>query len=309
MTGNIARARSHAEAGIARTTVGATVLKGRNVLGKLLLAESRWDEADRHFAEDGMLAAAQGDATAELRAQLNRGIALLSKGLPDEARALFESVLAEGERRGEPRACAYALSNLGHLAVQRHDYRGALDYWERAIKLLHAMRDRMAAARILGNLAALRHLLGLLDHAEHALSFGRRILGEGITAGRAAHFEVVAARIALTRGRTLDARREIDAAIVKARPPATVISSARPIAWPPGSRSRTATFRAPRRCWRRPASSPRRTTSRAEIALLQAFYERAAGNEDLSPRRRRSPSRARQAKSSTSAKRTCSSPS
>ena len=60
-----------------------------------------------------MLAAAQQDATGELRARLNRGIALLSKGLADEARELFESVLAEGERRGDARASAYALSNLG----------------------------------------------------------------------------------------------------------------------------------------------------------------------------------------------------
>ena len=276
MTGDVATARQHAQTGIALTSSGSTVLKGRNVLGKLLLAESKWDEADSHFAEDGMLAAEQKDGTAELRARLNRGIALLSKGLPEEARVLFQSVLAEGERRNEARACAYALSNLGHLALQRHEYGASLEYWERAIKLLHAMRDRMAAARILANLAALRHILGLFDHAEHALSFGRRILGAGITSGRASHFDVVAARIALTRGHTIDARREIEAAILKSATDTDLLGEAHRV----GARIALEDGDLPRaqQMLVRARELATKDMAHAEIALLQAHYERASGN-------------------------------
>jgi transcriptional regulator with GAF, ATPase, and Fis domain len=281
LMGDVASARQYAEEGVSHAVDPSTRLKGRNTLGKLLLAESKWDAADLHFAEDSMLAAAQKDANGELRARLNRGIALLSKGLSDEARALFESVLAEGERRSEPRACAYALSNLGHLAAQRNDYGAALQAWERAIPLLHSLGDRVAAARMLANLAALRHMLGLLEHAEHALSFGRRIVGEGIATGRASHFDLVAAQIAMTRGRTLDARREIEAAIVKAAGDNDLLGEAHRvaarIALEDGDLPRATGMLA------RARELATKDTARADIALLQARYERASGNEDLEP--------------------------
>ncbi len=281
MLGDIATARENAEAGVAGTACPATALKGRNVLGKLLLAESKWDEADRHFAEDGLLAVEQKDPVAELRALLNRGIALLSKGLSDQAYSIFQKVLVEGERQNEPRASAYALSNLAHLATQRHDYGAALEYWERAIKLLHAMRDRFAAARILANLAAVRRLLGLLDHAEHALSFGRRVLGAGVTSGSASQFDIEAAQIALARGQTLEAQRQIDAAIRKAASDRDLLCRAHSV----GARIALEDGDLPRAelhltLARELATKP---TARAEIMLLQARYERAAGGEDIEP--------------------------
>jgi transcriptional regulator with GAF, ATPase, and Fis domain/tetratricopeptide (TPR) repeat protein len=281
MIGDLPSARQYAEEALAAATEGATRLKARNTLGKLLLAESKWDAADVHFAEDGMAAAALKDTSGGLRARLNRGIALLSKGLSDEARALFESVLAEGERTGESRASAYALSNLGHLASQRHEYGAALQHWERAIKLLHAIGDRVSAARMLTNLASLRHMIGLLDHAEHALSFGRRTFGRAITAGRASNFDIVAARIDLTRGRTADARREIEAAIVKATGDLDLLGRAHRlaarIALEDGDLPRVAQAIASAR------ELATNDEARAEIALLEALYERAAGNEDPEP--------------------------
>src|SRR5262249_54770348 len=148
-------------------------------LGKILLAESKWDLADTHFAQDAMVASQEEQVTAALRARLNRGIALLSKGLMDEARSGFEAVLAGGERVGETRACAYALGNLAVVAMRRHEYANALALWERTIRLRHSLRDGVATSRTLANLAELRLELGLFDHAEHALNFGRRVLGPG----------------------------------------------------------------------------------------------------------------------------------
>ncbi len=190
-----------------------TALRARNTLGKLLLARSSWAEADRHFAEDALLAMAHGERTAELRARLNRGIALMSSGSLDEARAIFEAVYAEGERIGDARACAFALDNLSVVATWRHEYASALMLSERTLNLRQRLGDRLTMARILGNLAELRRKLGLFDHAEHAIAFGRRALGPGMPAERSAHFSFVAARLALARGRTAEAQREVARAL------------------------------------------------------------------------------------------------
>jgi transcriptional regulator with GAF, ATPase, and Fis domain/tetratricopeptide (TPR) repeat protein len=195
--------------------VEATRLKARNTRGKLLLASSSWDEADLHFAEDAWAAAAAGLRTEELRARLNRGIALLSKGLVDEASAIFQAVLGEGERAGDARVCAFALDNLSVVATRRHDYAGALALAERTLKLRQRIGDRVRLALVLGNLAELRRRLGLIDHAEHAVTFGRRTLGPGMPPARSAQFSLRAARNALMRGNTVEARREATRALAE----------------------------------------------------------------------------------------------
>ena len=212
-TGDLSTARELAEA-LAQTARADVRLRARNTLGKLLLIESRWDEADAHFAEDVWFASSVADRTAELRARLNRGIALLSKGLVDEAHAVFTSVLAEGEASSDARAQAFALDNLAVIATRRHTFMDALTLMERAVKLRQRLGDRIRMARVLANLAELRHKLGLFDHAEHSVRFGRRALGPGMPASRSSHFAVVAARISLSRGNTVDAKREVTQSIV-----------------------------------------------------------------------------------------------
>jgi transcriptional regulator with GAF, ATPase, and Fis domain/tetratricopeptide (TPR) repeat protein len=208
LAGDLATAASEARRAIALDDEPATRLRARNTLGKLLLAASSWDEAEVHFAEDAWSAAAAGLHIEELRARLNRGIALLSKGQVDEARAIFEAVLAEGERRSDARACAFALDNLSVVAQLRHDYARALTLAEKTLKLRQRIGDRVSMAVVLGNLAELRRRLGLLEHAEHAVAFGRRTLGPGMPPARSAQFSLRAARNALTRGNTVEARRE-----------------------------------------------------------------------------------------------------
>ncbi len=277
IAGDVAGARAGAQAAIAETRDPATRLRARNTLGKLLLAEAKWDEADAHFVEDGMLAAAIGDVTGELRARSNRALALMSKGRVDEARVVFDGVLADAECRGEPRACAYALSNLTVVAMRRKEYGAALEYSERSIKLLHVMRDRMAGARALANLAELRMQLGLFDHSEHALSFGRRALGAAMTAGRASHFGVVAARLALARGRTTEARREIESAIALCEQAGVrdylglSFHVAARIALEDGDLGRAEAAIA------RAEELASNDEARAEIALIHALYDRARG--------------------------------
>ena len=139
----------------------------------------------------------------------------MSKGLLDDARILLERVLEDGTRLGSDRSRAHALGNLAVIAHRRHQYGEALSLWEQTIRFPQALRGRIASARTIANLAELRLRLGLVDHAEHALSFGRRMLGTGTTAARASHFAVVAARIALARKNTEIARREIETALAE----------------------------------------------------------------------------------------------
>ncbi len=193
----------------------ATRLRARNTLGKLLLASAQWEEAERHFTEDAHVASAAGDRTSELRARVNRAVALLSNGQIEEAEAIFNSVLEEGERGGDDRACAFALDNLAVVATWRHEYGQALALSERTLQKRLRIGDRLSTAFILSNLADLRGKVGLLDYAEHAVSFGRRLLGPGMPPSLAIRFSVHAARLALLRGRMVDAQREVAKALAE----------------------------------------------------------------------------------------------
>jgi transcriptional regulator with GAF, ATPase, and Fis domain/tetratricopeptide (TPR) repeat protein len=210
--GKLELAAEHANRAIALATTASTRLSGRNTIGKINLVNARWDDADAHFAEDALTASAAGEATAELRARLNRGIALISKGLLDDARATLERVLEDGARLGEDRARAYAFANLGVIAYRQHDYGAALSSWDQAVRFRQTLRGRVATAHTIANLAELRLRLGLTEHAEHAIAFGRRLLVGASAPARTAHYKRVAAQIALVRKNTELARREIEAA-------------------------------------------------------------------------------------------------
>jgi transcriptional regulator with GAF, ATPase, and Fis domain/tetratricopeptide (TPR) repeat protein len=215
--GELEQASAHAERAVTLATTATTRLAARGTLGKILLARGAWEAADEHFAEDALAASSEGETTAELRARLNRAIALLSKGRLDEARTLLERVLDDGSRLHEERARAYALSNLGLVAYRQHDYAAALHYWEQTIRFPQALRGRLATALTIGNLADLRLRLGLVDHAEHAIAFGRKLLSGSAPPRCAALFKWVSAQIALARRNTEVARREIDGALVDAQ--------------------------------------------------------------------------------------------
>src|SRR5439155_26060283 len=72
---------------------------------------------------------------------------------------------------------------------------------------------RLAMAGLLGNVAELRRKLGLFDHAQHAVTFGRRTVTPGMPTAYATYFSIVAARLALDRGNTGEAQREVGRAI------------------------------------------------------------------------------------------------
>ncbi len=213
MEGDFEQARRHARGAIDGAGDAETRLHARNVIGKLLLAEAAWREAEAHFAADACEAALSGDLTAELRARLNRAIALLSSGQLDDARAMLGAVLEEGEARGELRAVAYALTNLATIATLKREYLAALRLSERAFEARRRLGDKVALAMLITNLAELKLQLGLVSDAEQTLAFGRQACGPGVSADRASHFAYTAALIHLERGRTVEAAAEVRVAI------------------------------------------------------------------------------------------------
>jgi transcriptional regulator with GAF, ATPase, and Fis domain len=206
---------------------------------------------------------------------------VLSKGLLEDARAILERVLEDGTRLGEDRARAHAYSNLGVIAYRQHDYGTALSHWEATLRFPQALRGRMATALTTANLAELRLRLGLVDHAEHAIAFGRRLLAGSAPPGRLAHFKWVAAQVALARRNTELARREIESAILDAQASRdreyldmTSLVAAR-IALEDGDLARTAHALAQAESV---AASPR---ARAELAVVRALHLRALGQNAL----------------------------
>ncbi|MEZ4312435.1 MAG: sigma 54-interacting transcriptional regulator [Polyangiaceae bacterium] len=213
VAGQIADARRLAEEAIRDAGDAATSLKARNVLGKLLLDNALWDEAEQHFAADAWEAACSGDTLAELRARLNRAIALMSSDRRDEARTMLTSVLGDGEAQGQLRAVCFALANLSIIALWKHEYGDALNLSERSIVFARRLGDKVLLAHLIANLSELRHFFGLIEEAEQALAFGRKACSAVVASKLASHFALVAARIHLARGHTADAHTEIKAAL------------------------------------------------------------------------------------------------
>ena len=275
-------ATDHATRAIELARTAASRLEGRNILGKILLAGARWAEADEHFEEDAFTAREHGETTAELRARLNRAIALMSRGRLDDARAMLERVLEEGAVHGEDRARSYALRNLAVIAYRQHDYGRALALWDAAVRFPSALCGRITAAFTLANLADLRLRLGLVDHAEHTLAFGRRVLGGHAAAATLANFGVVAARLALARGDVVLAKRESDSAIANAeaagdrgdRLPDACLVAAR-VALEDGDVRRAAEL------VERAQALASNDRLRAEVSIVRALERRAAGEPAL----------------------------
>src|SRR5262249_30266644 len=100
-------------------------------------------------------------------------------------------------------------------AIWQHDYGAALEFAERTFGLWRRLGDRLVMAQVVANLAELRIKLGMFDHAEHVLAIGVRQLTPGMPGIHALRFGLVAAHLAMERGRFAEAQREIAAVLMK----------------------------------------------------------------------------------------------
>ncbi|NUO50814.1 MAG: sigma 54-interacting transcriptional regulator, partial [Polyangiaceae bacterium] len=210
-SGDLAAAKAGAEEALsilgASTAGGDVKLDARNVIGKLLLAKAAYADAELHFTADACEAALARQPMAELRARLNRALAVLYAGRRGEAQALLESVL--GDASGELVPRGFALVNLGVIATLEHRYADALDITERAAEAVLRTGDRLSFARCSANLIDLRLRLGLVSEADQALRFGLRVLKGSMPGTQVSQFSTLQARIHFARGETAQAHQSI----------------------------------------------------------------------------------------------------
>ncbi|AKV04175.1 Nitrogenase (molybdenum-iron)-specific transcriptional regulator NifA [Labilithrix luteola] len=286
VAGELERAEAHAREAVALARTPGARLEGRNVLGKLHLSAGRWVEAERMFVEDGLIASEAGEPHAELRARLNRAIATLSMDRLDDAATLFERVREDAVAWRVPRARSFALRNLAVVAYRRHDYGRALALWDEEVRVSSALCGRIAMAVTVANFAELRLRLGLGDHAAHTLAFGRRLVTGYVSPHALAKLGTVAARIALARGDLESARRESDAARTNAEasgdrgdlvPDACLVGARVALAEGDVTRALVLVDHA--------AAVIASDRQRAEVAILRALADRAAGTDALASAR------------------------
>ena len=213
VTGSVEAAQSFAREACATEGIPAEVrLDARNVLGKVLISQGKWPEAERHFVEDADLARESGARAAELRAKHNRAIVLQSQGLLDEAERLLRE-LARADSPHDERLTAMVGLNLASLAMARRDMGTALGELEQVCAATRLVWASTGFSEPVAVLAELRYELGLFVEAEQAIADGRRY-----SAGRrhSARLATVASRIALARGDTFRARTEATLAVAEA---------------------------------------------------------------------------------------------
>lgn len=284
-SGDKAEAERYAQQAIDETGQAVTRLAARNVLGKLLIANESWADAEVHFAADAHEAAQHGLGEAELRARLNRGIAMLSSGRREDARRMYEEVRQDGERLNHHRAIAFAVTNLATIAMLDHDYAAALDLTDEAITRHRKLGDRTTPMRHITNLAELRLQLGLYDEAEQALRFGVQWCGGAMPLSQYAYFAKAAASIWLERGNTVEASKELSAARSAAASSdgMAVLSQceriATRIALEEGDVERA------RACLVSASNYKHTRFGQAELAVLQAMTARAGGDPFLAKAR------------------------
>lgn len=191
------------------SNANATIqFSARNVAGKVLLARSEWQLAEKHFAADAADAALAGEHTEVLKARVNRSVALLALGQLALAESELRRVLNESQRLNNPRAAGYALSNLAVLHIDRREYAHALDYLQRALDTHLQVGHRTAFAHDVTNLVELRLRMGQLEEAEQALRFARRALDEPPVTKLCA-LGLAEARVAFEAGQLLSAKRAL----------------------------------------------------------------------------------------------------
>lgn len=217
MAGDYTEARRYAERALSLAVRGKTRLSASNLVGKLYLAAEDWKQAELHFTQDASEALCSGDFVGELRAHLNRGVALSSANRWREAREIFEMVRKRAQDRDEFPATAFALTNLAMIAIFERDYENAIQWSEASVEAVRRTGDRVRLSLMIANLAELRANLGLLDEAEQTLMFGRRVNGTAMVPARIVHFALIAARIHLSRGDTKRAQAELTSAFACAQ--------------------------------------------------------------------------------------------
>jgi len=184
-------------------------LDARNVLGKVALAESRFEEAAAAFRDNLATAEAEGWPQRACQARNNLAIAALRQGDLDRAWVELDAAVALAESRGAVYHRAVALENLAVLLHLTGALGDAHRRYQEAVRLLKLVGDRDMLARAAVNLAELQLDLGDAPGAARLATFGRALGGAQLADAVAVEAGLCLAAVARRNGDAEAAAREL----------------------------------------------------------------------------------------------------
>jgi len=269
-------------------------IHARNTLGKLALAQKDPSAAAQLFERNRTSAAHAGLGHQEAQAWTNLGVAHLLRRDLAAAEEACKKAVEVAVRASDTRDRAIATENLAVIAHLARDYRRALGSYHHAIALLKRLGNRPMLARVAINLGELYLSLGDRAQARSLCELAAHVLGEAPPLPREAELLLLRGRVLRGAGSSEAARNALErassifASLGDARSTDALLELGR-LALADGDVSE-----AQRLLARLPAEprsgaeagrdgSPKRL---AEIALLRAETDRAAGAETLGSARR-----------------------
>lgn len=145
-------------------------IAAHNLLGVVKTARGELAAAEPHHLESIRLADAAGLSGLVQTAKLNRGVALLDGGRLDEARALFQEVLAYREVEGSTEGIGFARLNLGDTEFDAGNLAIAEAHFRAAAEAFRSVGFHTRHGNSLQGLAAVEAATG--RHAEAARHLG-----------------------------------------------------------------------------------------------------------------------------------------
>ncbi len=195
-----------------------------NDLGMGQLVRQRWDEALQWF--NRVVSFTDLDQFTVYAAALsNAGSCYARLGEFDQALDLQRRAVSIHTGRGPRVDFVVALGELGNTFKQKGDVRKALPFYRQALAAANESKLTRNAAVLAGNLASANVDLGDWDDAERFNNEATR-LKEGGRSGDLVHNTLVAADIALGRGRLDEAARMFDETLAAPKSEASVSWSA-----------------------------------------------------------------------------------
>lgn len=258
-------------------------IHARNTLGKVALVREEAAAAE-YFEVNRAKAAEAALGHQEAQALTNLGVAMLRRQELARAKECFSDAIRVATEANDSRDVAIATENLAVLAHLRRDYREALDHYHHAVALLKRLGNREMLTRVGNNLGELYLSLGDVSRARALCDFAQHMGGVDLSTVRAAQCMRLRGRIEIASGRGDRGRASLETAYEML----TSIGSNLAID-PLLELARLSLEEGDVPAVRRlladspAASSPKRA---AEVAIVAADLERAAGGDEVGAARR-----------------------
>ncbi len=188
------------------------MIHARNTLGKVALARKEAASASVFFEANRLAAEAAGLGHEEAQARTNLGVARMREQRLDEARECFARAIEVAAAVNDSRDLAIATENLAVLAHLRRNYKEALDSYHEAVTLLKRLGNRAMLARVGINLGELYLSLGDARRAGALCDFAQHIGGQDLPPVRAGECLLLRGRVEARRGEIDRSRASLEAA-------------------------------------------------------------------------------------------------